>query len=226
MIETLTAHPKWEMSTKHYYGKFRFRIKLGYWQQSTKMLRSLPDWEFPKELYRRRIELQNDRNYTATFYTDKEYLVQFLLDNYPNKILAITSPISTEHATLLSNLDINTIFKKKLWYNKYDHKLEFYPTMEFKRSLFINTNQVIQERLCALRNEVAEFLAEHFQNDVITRERDIFYPSNTLYRRTSDFFNELHYRVYTNDPESIMMFKLRFHSVLAMHVTYAKTITT
>jgi len=61
------------------------------------------------------------------YFTEKSHLVDFL-KTFPEVVTEVVGPVSEEHRDMLFDFDskITKIFKEKLWYNKYDVKIEAY----------------------------------------------------------------------------------------------------
>lgn len=239
MIKDLQERDDWTMSTKLFYGKFLYRIRLGSFPRRVDLLGKLGmhdeefrqrwDWDPVSWRYNRwnydehvgRYKTPaTDPKFNVSYYTSSEIIVNHLLNEYESYITETSGPVSNEHLSTLENLDAHTIFRKQYYYNKYPYRLESWRTWR---------DDCSDDTLM----EAYEYIIENFNNTEhsrITMKSFLINQSNHQFPshwfggpRAISRYSVLP-TVYTTDESALMMFKLMFTGKFNIKLTRVVTL--
>lgn len=231
MFKDLTNHPNWQMSTKYFYKKYAYRIQMGPFKQRFNIVSGMADYKNID--YRQRWDWvhnfawqsgENDAKFNFAVYTSSEELVNYLLDNFKDKILCVNSPINEKHSKILDGLEANTIFRKQLYYKQYPLKMEVWRSWR--------NSDATDDDL----EEAYEWILENFNDrshSRITLRGNLTHVSTNIWNITwsgskvppSRFGRYVQLPiVYTTDEPSLMMFKLMYGNKLNMEITRVVTL--
>lgn len=131
MTPLLTEHAKWSPSIKRFYGKYHSTARFVglQWQEP---IRIGAKWDGE---YRTRVSytyrtlngrFSNTALKDITIYTSKIDLLEELVkdSHYETKLDYIATPRDPDHQSDLENTEENLVFRSKLYYSKYEYKVE------------------------------------------------------------------------------------------------------
>jgi len=154
---------------------------------------------FGKTRYRVVKSYRSRHEYDCNLYTSSIDIIQDILDNPELEVTELTKPLNEAHKELLHKRDRKVVIRKRLWFNKYKHKISAWHNWD--------KSTTRDESLAMIR-----WVTEHFpkgENRLVSanygygfgfsRDRVIQPPT-----------------IFTNSEESMMLFKLAYSDMLRM----------
>lgn len=202
-------------SDKLYYGTYKFSVKV----DCSNKLPLGNYYKFDPEVDFR---VKNDwRRPEFLVYTSDTNLVDWLIENYP--IHKISCPKNEEHYNILKDIkdDVDVIFRERAFYNKYHFKLDCWTPYNWRRQQM--SSEMTPERYEQILTFMHNMEDSKITHDIYSRRHEYMINNPTMGGfwgiRPSQFP-----KVYTNDEQSLMMFKLMFSNDIRIKISKVITL--
>lgn len=137
-------------------------------------------------------------------YCSNYTLAETLCDEYSDKILRIRTPMNEQHELTLG--DTNVVVRQKLFYGKYKFKVDTF--RDWKQTSTLDWNNTSKE--------IIDWVDTHFDNNSRLRSQDYYY--GLYHTEKSPPF------IYTNDEQTLMVYKLSFGSKAIINISRVVTL--
>lgn len=133
--------------------------------------------------------------YDCNFYTSSTDIVEHILNDPNLQVTEITRPLNDAHRELLHKRDRKVVIRKKLWFNRYKHKISAYHNWD--------KNTTREESIALVK-----WIYEHFpkgKNRVVSTSYGSYFSSTRVIQPPT---------IFTNSEETMMLFKLAYNDML------------
>lgn len=213
---------KCEPSTKLYYSKYHTCIELKPIKSSVGRP-NIPD-RFQDD-YRIVVSNYGSLGYQYTkIYTSSDSLIDYIMDDIflSINIKKITAPVNEQHIKHLHDKDVNTVFRDKYWYSKYQYRIETTP----RRDVDIPEHEI---------NDFKKVIFEDFRDDCRLKRNYqpwTFWQFNAISRGhvpgapwgmsppiTKTQQSWWPPTIFTNDEANVFLLKMRFYHLYEFKIT-------